>query len=426
VRKKAIQSVTTIDVGALTEFLAQAEATRDAVAPDLAFSREEYADRLTRLRAAMAQDGVQTVLLSSPEAMCWLHGLSLRWYKSHSPRQWRPLTCCAVNVDSDRIIQFEGYEHQEMIRRTSVVEDVRLLPRYERAGMLEFIVRELAAEGWTTGTVGVEKYSYVPNPAVAAQIEQALTAAGATVVDATDAVRRVRRLKSPAEIASVERAAEICDAGVLALRSALAPGMTELEAWSEMVGAMSKAGGEPSALHELAVVSSPAGGLGHAIAGRRVIQAGDWLDVDPCGVYNHYHANRNAVFYVGEPPEIAVQLMDLLGGAYSVLTSVATVGTPVREVNRALRAYYEDAGVWHLNSQYWVGGYELGISFPPDWVGEWLFTVNSEDQEGVIEDGLVTNYESIIGLGLLDTIVYQTSGTRTLSKIPYEILSVPC
>lgn len=419
-------AVAKIDVSAVAALLAEGETARNTVEPEFAFSRDEYAGRLDRLRAAMAQDGVDTVILSSPESMCWLHGLALRWYKSNSPRQWRPLTCCAVHIDSDRIIAFEGVEHQEMMRRTSIAQDVRLLPRYERAGMLDFIVRELAGEGWLSGRVGVEKYSYVPNAAVAAQVEAAIAAHGGSVVDATDAIRRVRRLKSSAEIACIERAAEICDAGINHLRSVLAPGMTELEAWSELVAAMARAGGEPAALHELAAVTTAAGGLGHHIAGRRVISAGDWLEIDPCGVYHHYHANRNAFYYLGDPPQIAVELMAVLAGAYDVLRETATVGTPVREVCRALRRYYQDAGVWHLNSQYWVGGYELGISFPPDWVGEWLFTVNSDEDQGVIEDGLVTNYESIIGLGLLDTLVYQTSGTRTLSKIPHEILTVAC
>jgi Xaa-Pro aminopeptidase len=415
-----------IDVGAVSRFLAEAEATRNAVEPTRVFDAAEYAARLARLQAAMVEDGIDTVVLSSPEAMCWLHGLALRWYKPNSPRQWRPLTMCAVRADTGHIIQFEGIEHQEMIRRTSVVTDVRLLPRYERAGMLDFIVRELTAEGWLTGTVGVELYSYLPNPAVSSQVQAALAAAGATIVDATDAVRRIRRLKSAKEIEYIERAAAICDAGVLHLQSVLAPGMTELEAWSEMVGAMARAGGEPAALHELAVVSTPAGGLGHAISGRRVIQKGDWLEIDPCGVYNHYHANRNGVYYLGDPPDIAVELMSVLAGAYDVLVDTATVGTPVRSVTKALRDYYQDAGVWELNSQYWVGGYELGVSFPPDWVGEWLFTVNSDEDQGVIEDGLVTNYESIIGLGLLDTVVYQQAGTRTLSTVPYEILAVQC
>jgi Xaa-Pro aminopeptidase len=202
--------------------------------------------------------------------------------------------------------------------------------------------------------------------------------------------------------------------------------MTEVEAWAEMMTGMARAGGERAALHEMVTITTPSGGLGHHLSNRRVMRPGDWVEVDPCGVFNGYHANRNAFYYLGEPPAIAQELMTFLGGAYDVITRVGTVGTPVKELNRALREYYVDAGVWHLNSQYWVGGYELGISFPPDWVGEWLFTVADEDQDGVIEDGLVSNYESIIGLGLLDTIVYQTSGTRTLSTIPYEVLGVSC
>lgn len=415
-----------IDVNAVTEFIATGEKVRAAMEPDLYFSREEYADRLTRLRAAMAADDIDTLLLSSPESMCWLHGLQLRWYKSGSPTQWRPLTMCAVHVDSDKIIAFEGVEHAEMMRQNSVVEDVRLLPRYERANMREFIVRELAAEGWLTGNVGREKYSYVPNPAVSAQLEQAVEGQGATVVDGTSAIRRVRRLKSPAEIAYIEKAAAICDAGILHLQQAMTPGMTEVEAWAELALGMARAGGERAALHEMATITTPAGGLGHHISNRRVIKPGDWIEVDPCGVFAGYHANRNAFYHLGEPPQIARDLMAFLGGAYEVITTTAKVGTPVRDLNRALREYYIDAGVWHLNSQYWVGGYELGISFPPDWVGEWLFTVADEETDDVIEDGLVTNYESIIGLGLLDTIVYQTAGTRTLSSIPYDVLTVPC
>ena len=91
------------------------------------------------------------------------------------------------------------------------------------------------------------------------------------MVDASDAIRRVRRIKSPAEIACIERAADICDAGVGHLQQVLAPGMTELEAWSEMVGAMARAGGERAALHEMATITTQAGGLGHSISGRRVI-----------------------------------------------------------------------------------------------------------------------------------------------------------
>jgi Xaa-Pro aminopeptidase len=200
--------------------------------------------------------------------------------------------------------------------------------------------------------------------------------------------------------------------------------MTELEAWSEMMHAMAAAGGEPAALHELAVIGTF--GTGHSISSRRQLQPGDWLHVDPCGVFERYHANRSGLYFLGEPPQEAVELMSVLAGAFDVLCGVARGGTPVAEVTTALREYYVEHGIWDLKGNTWVGGYELGASFPPDWVGEWLFTVNDDAPEGVFEAGMVTNFESIIGLGLLDTLIYESDGARTLSKVPYDIVAVPC
>lgn len=402
---------------ALAAFLSDMSAEM-APEPVIAFTAEEYADRLARLRGAMAQDGIDVVLLSSPEAQCWIHGLSLRWYKAQAPRQWKPLITTAVHVDHDRFILFDGAEHAEIIRRTSMATDVRLLPRYERDRMLDFILEELTAEGWLRGNAGLELYSYVPSPAVHAMVRAGLEARGCTVVDATDAVRRVRRVKSPAELECIERAAVIADAGITGLAEQLAPGMTELDAWAVMMSAMVAAGGEPAAIHEYASLGQRAG---HAWAGHREITPGLVLNVDPCGVVNRYHSNRTGTFFIGEPPAQYVDLMSRLAGAYDVLRERAAAGTPVREVNAALREYYTEVGLWGLKDQTWIGGYELGLSFPPDWVGDWIFTVADETTDDVFEAGMVTNFESIVHFSLIDTLVYEEGGARTLSALPHEL-----
>jgi len=289
--------------------------------------------------------------------------------------------------------------------------------------MLEFIMDELEAEGWLRGTVGLELYSYVPNPAVSAQVRAAVEQAGAAVVDGTDAVRRVRRRKSTAELAVIEQAARICDAGIQHLTSVLRPGMTELEAWAALVSGLAAAGGEPAAIHEYASIGQRAG---HAIAGRRVLEKGHLLNTDPCGVFHRYHANRTATFFLGEPPPQYLDLMSRLAGAYDVLRQVAKAGTPVRDVNRALREYYIEVGLWDLKGEIWIGGYELGLSFPPDWVGDWIFTIAEEDPEGCFEDGMVTNFESVVHFSLIDTVVYEASGARTLSALPHELIVIDC
>ena len=63
----------------------------------------------------------------------------------------------------------------------------------------------------------------------------------------------------------------------------------------------------------------------------------------------------------------------------------------------------------------------LGISFPPDWVGEWTFTVG-ESADDVFRAGVVTNYESIVLYPMIDTVVFGDDGARTLSALPLDVM----
>jgi hypothetical protein len=98
-----------------------------------------------------------------------------------------------------------------------------------------------------------------------------------------------------------------------------------------------------------------------------------------------------------------------------------TVWAPVPEVCRALRRCYEEAGIWELRG--WAGGYELGIAFPPDWVGELVWTVE-EQTEGTFRAGEVTNYESVLGTALIDSFVLEGARARWLTHFPAELIVV--
>jgi Xaa-Pro aminopeptidase len=410
---------------AIAAFLREQTEAVTSTAPHIPFSREEYAGRLVKLQAAMAEDGIDTLVLSSPEAQNWLHGLALRWYKMQGPSEWRPLTCTVVRVDAGFML-FEGVEHGEMIRRTSVAEDVRLLPRYERAGMLQYIIRESSAAGWIAGSrVGLELFAAVPNPAVSHMISGAIMDAGGRVVDGTLTARRVRLIKSKAELAMVRKAAEICDAGLTHLGQVLRPGMTELEAHGELIKGLAAAGGEPAGIHQVAFAGLAGLGVYHEISGRRVLTADDFLDVDPCGVYNRYHSNRSQVYSFRQPSDAAAALLQKLAGAFDILTEKARPGVRIGDVCAELYAYYEDAGVFEINKHIWIGGYEMGIAFPPDWVGEWKFNVvGGEDDDRTFEAGMVSNFESMCGIGVLDTFIIDDDATTVLSQLPHEIFVV--
>ena len=105
------------------------------------------------------------------------------------------------------------------------------------------------------------------------------------------------------------------------------------------------------------------------------------------------------------------------------LASEVRAGMTVGKVNAILRRYYEDVGLWETPG--WGLGYELGLSLPPDWVGEFYFNVRDDQYlDRVFEENMVTNYESIFNTALIDTVVFERDGVRILGRTPREIFSV--
>jgi Xaa-Pro aminopeptidase len=266
----------------------------------------------------------------------------------------------------------------------------------------------------------MEFYSHLPNHAINVKYQEAFLKGGCReVIDATGPIRALRRKKSLQEVAYIEEAARISDIGHQTVRETLRPGVTELEVYGEATRAMARAGGETSGM--VGAVSSGPYMAAHALNTRRVIQQGDLVFYDPSGVYNRYHANQARMYYLGEPPKTLVELYQLAAGSFEVLEENARSGASIPNVCRVLRNYYEEAGIWHLHA--WVGGYKLGIAFPPDWVGEFVWEVK-EETEGVFLENEVTNFEYILNTILIDTFVYEEDGARRLTQIPPEVIVV--
>ncbi|MBT7648567.1 MAG: Xaa-Pro peptidase family protein [Alphaproteobacteria bacterium] len=379
----------------MTQTMTHRERILNHIRPEseIVFSIEEYAQRLTRVRAGMAAAGIDTLYLTSPEAICYLSGYRAEWYQAQGPKSWLPVSGLAVHADADDYIHFEVQNEQVIAGFTSVSRDLRIFGGDAQPGndLLEFIVDELDGEGWLSGTVGMEMFSYRPKRGVSEMLQAAMEAKGATVVDGTEIVGKVRKIKSPQELAYTRTAARIGDVGMAAALDTIRAGVTELDVYGEIVRAMARAGGENSSI-TMPVSSGAKSACMHALASRRKIMPGDVVNVDLCGVFNRYHANMARTICVGEPhPEVS-RYLDAVTGVKAMLADVIRPNLPVRELLDTIEAYYRDAGIWQ--DQCWVGGYDLGISFPPDWVGPWFYDVHTDSGDEVFEPGMATNYEA--------------------------------
>lgn len=379
-----------------------------AIAPqhkEVPFPDKEYEERLNRIRHLMEASGIELLFLTSPESLYYVSGFQCEWYQAQSGRSFPPTSGIAVHVNHDRTIHFETPSEALLVAIGTASKDVRIFPIESRRDGIPFIIKSLKAEGWLEGSVGLELYNYRPNPVVSEQTRKAFESMGMRVMDGTDIVREARRIKSTLEMDCLKEAARIADIGMAAAKDAIQPGVMELEVFAAFTSAMAKAGGEfPAILPP--VMSGFRSNCLHPLASRKRIKMGERVNVDLCGVFNRYHCNIARGFWLGEPPTEAATLHQKSIKAFEIIQSQLKPGLKVKKLLESVRDYYVEAGIF--DDCYWSGGYELGIAFPPDWVGANIYDLSLTNETDIFEPMSVVNHECNFfapnGTGLSATI----------------------
>ena len=396
---------------------------------EVAFSREEYRRRLDLVRRRMEKAGIDLLYVTNPDHICYLSGYTAEWFQESGPKTWSATSGIAVHVDHDHYLHFENEDEKLNAEFTTWPDHLYIMPEHDiTAGFSEWMIEALQAEGWIGATVGIELYSYRPNPADSARLRALFEGKNATVVDGSDVVAGARKLKSDAEIEVIREAARIGDIGLKAGIDAVRAGVTELDVYAEIVYAMAKAGGENPAI-TLPVVSGKKSACFHALASRKTIEPGDIVNIDVCGVYRRYHSDVCRTISVGEPdPQVAAYIGHVTD-ALRVAASLLRPGLSVAGFLSEMQRYYEEHGL--LENQWWIGGYELGISFPPDWVGAYYYDVWKDVGDDIFEPGFVGNYEANFylpgdaGLScMIDTMIVEAESATFIHDFPCRLFVV--
>ena len=396
--------------------------THVSPAPEIPFSAEEYRDRHREIQRRMAVENLDVLYLSSPESRFYVDAFNSDWYQAQSPKSWHALSGVAIKADTDNLIAFEREANVVLAAMTSVADETLILGGDDTRDMVNFVVDSLADAGWLPGRVGIERYSYRPNPAVSELFSNALKARGCEVVDGSDILREVRRIKSPQELEYIREAARIGDVGMRAAAEAIRPGVSELDVYAEIGYAMIKAGGEHPA-KAASCASGPRTLCTDAQTSHRKLTHGDVVNIDICGCSNRYHTNYARTFSVGEPSPALKQRVDVAGGMFDEIARAMRPGIGINELTAVMKSFVQEAGVW--DERWWIGGYDMGIGFAPDWVGPTIYDPDVDAGEAVFASGTVVNCECDLflpnraGLSLvIDTMLFDEQGAELLHTVP--------
>ena len=269
---------------------------------NLPFAREEYAQRLAKVRASMQQRGIELLLVSDPSNMAWLTGYDGWSFYVHQ--------CVLLALDGEPVWFGRGQDANGARRTVFMQADniVGYPDHYvqstERHPM-DYLAREvIAARGWDALAIGVEMDNYYFSAAAFRSLQAHLPQA--RFVDATALLNWQRAVKSPREIEYMRIAARIVEKMHAHILERIEPGMRKNELVAEIystgiLGADGHGGDYPAIVPLLptgADASAP-----HLTWDDTPFQRGAGTFFEIAGCYKRYHCPLSRTVYLGKPPQ---------------------------------------------------------------------------------------------------------------------------
>ena len=318
---------------------------------ELAFSLEEFQERLRGVRLGMREHGVDALLVHHPSNVYYLSGYqSIAMYNSE---------CVVLPLEHEPSLIVHPPELGGAILHSWFERLFGYAPHTSRE---HFTAKLLADQGLDRARIGVEKRS----PAVSAGFYQSLQAElpGAELVDGSGLVDTLKVTKSPKEIEYIREAAQMTNLGMRAAIEAAGSGTTDNDVAAAAYHAMVQAGSEYVSLGPI-VTSGRRSGILHSTHKRVPISGGDPILLEMGACYHRYTGPLMRSVSIGEPATEVKSLVDAcLAGLSNVLATIRP-GVTADEVARAGWEGIAQAGpdlVFHGNF-----GYAVGASFPPAW-----------------------------------------------------------
>ncbi len=321
----------------------------------LHFTTEEFADRRARACAAMAEDGLDGLLMFRQESMYYLTGYDTFGYVYFQ--------CLYLGADGAMTLLTRAPDLRQA-RHTSVIEDIRVWVDREGATPaddLRALLDELGCEG---EKLGVEYEAYGLTGRSALRLNAALDGFCA-LADASDLVNRLRVVKSAAELVYVRKAAALADDALDEANRLAVAGAFEGDILAAMQGAIYRGGGDDPA-NEFVMSSGKDALLCRYFSGRRRLEAEDQMTIEFAGVYRHYHAALMRTLAIGSPPQRQRDMYAIAADSLAAATDALRPGRPVGEVFDAHARVIDDSGMaeHRLNAC----GYSMGATYAPNWM----------------------------------------------------------
>ena len=321
--------------------------------PNLPFTRAEHLERQARLRAELRSAGFEAMLVFAQESMFWLTGYDTGGFVFFQ--------CLVFPADDRPPVLLTRRPDLLQARQTSTIEDIRIWWDSEDANPardLKAILEELklggtrlAVELNTHGLTGWNLW----------RLQKTLDGF-CTLDNDNHLIRRLRLIKSPAELVYVRKAAEILDRSLAAVIAASKPGVLDSTVKAAYLASILADGADMPPNPPL-FNSGPRAVYGRGVSLPRRLEAQDQFVVEYPVAYRRYNVKTEWTILFGRPDPRQVRMYDACRSTLDRMTKIARPGTTLGEIFDVHAAGLDEAG--YRAARYGATGYSVGCTFAP-------------------------------------------------------------
>lgn len=388
------------------------------------FSDAEFARRHNLAREKMARENVEALILTGSPNIYSMGG-AVTWASGMIDERGMCQYMLLPRVGEPTLIYPHAGCHIESARRMVSIRDVRGSEHGHYGKVLAERITELGLQAARIGITATDRNGpeYVGLMAFR-ELEQALPKA--TFIFLPNLLHELTYLKSPEEIAAMERAGELVTRALEAIIAAARPGLREYQLEAAATHAILDGGGRvhlmmigTTSMHDPRMV------FPNPRPSARVLRDGDVISAEMVALYKGYSAKLGHPVTIGKPtPEVNDFFKKVVLGGFQALEAKLVTGNTLEEVGKA-GAHFRQAGGQVRPMM--VHGLDL-ITAPP-----YISTdqVKAQPYEKTIAPGSTfsieitpINRDGTFGMFMARSYVMTKDGRRDITPFPQDEIIV--